>query len=638
MKSILFVQPNFRQGPKEVNAYYLPYSVGTLWAYANEYEEVKRNYKFNGFIWKRDNIDNICVNASKNHVIAFSTYVWNKNYNFELAKKIKSINPDAVLIFGGPEIEIENKNIFLDYPFIDIVVKSEGESTFKDLLINLDNDIIKIKGLLINDNGNVIDTGQPVRLNELDVLPSPYLTGVFDDLIEENFDVEWNATLETNRGCPYACTFCDWGSLTYSKVKKFDLERVYAELEWIGKNKCGFVSVTDANFGIFLERDNLIADKLLEVQDTYGYPYTFSVTWAKNQKDGVIDIVKKLTDSPKFNQGLTVSVQSMDFGVLENIKRKNLEQHKIEEILDICEKKDIPTYTEIILGLPGETLESWKNNFWKLFNAGAHTGLNIFQAQLLENAEMNLLQTKEYDIKYSTVYDYMSGSYDEDPIKEGVKIVTSTNTITFSEMLEAQIFSWYLNTFHVNGITNYISRFLNEYYNISYQQFYEKLLSYIIEDAWFFKEKTETENYYRMWMTEGKITHPKISNVEIHGWNIIYRTVLNMQNENQVEKMYQVIERFLDNTIKDKDIINDLINLQKAYFINYNKIETYPKQITLKNDILGYLENGNLDSEKTYIFDFVEDKNMKKERFLENIYFRRRRNFGKALIKKCHRT
>jgi len=635
MKSILFVQPNFRQGPKEVNAYYLPYSVGTLWAYANEYEEVKRNYKFNGFIWKRDNIDNICVNASKNHIIAFSTYVWNKNYNFELAKKIESINPDAVLIFGGPEIEIENKNIFLDYPFIDIVVKSEGESTFKDLLINLDNDITKIKGLLINDNGNVIDTGQPVRLNELDILPSPYLTGVFDNLIEQNPDVEWNATLETNRGCPYACTFCDWGSLTYSKVKKFNLERVYQELEWIGKNKCGFVSVTDANFGIFLERDNLIADKLLEVQDTYGYPYTFSVTWAKNQKDGVIDIVKKLTDSPKFNQGLTVSVQSMDIGVLENIKRKNLDQHKIEEIFKICEERSIPTYTEVILGLPSETLESWKNNFWELFRAGAHTGLNIFQAQLLENAEMNLAQTKSFNMSSVVAYDYMSGSYDEDPVKEGVKIVTATNTMPFDDMLSAQIFSWYVNTFHVNGLTNFISRFLNGYHT-TYKSFYEGLFQFLLKDEWFCKQLDETRRYYKKWMTEGKIDHPKIANVEIHGWNIIHRTILTLHAENKVNYVYSLIEEYLTTLELDEQIIKDLLTLQRNYFIEYESINDYPKTISLNSDILEIIHSGNNKENATYLLDFPEDKSIKKEMFLENIYFRRRRNFGKASIRKIN--
>ena len=631
-KQIILVQPNFRQGPKELNAYYLPYSVGVLWAYALESKIIKDKYSLKEIIWKRDPIDYIIKKFKDADIVAFSTYVWNKNYNYKLAKRIKEQNPKCITIFGGPEIEIENTNLFNDYPFMDYVIKTEGEYVFQKLLEDFNNSY-NIKGLLINQNGKLVNTGNPQRIDNLDTIPSPYLTGVFTKLIEQNHDVEWNATLETNRGCPYACTFCDWGSLTYSKVKKFNLKRVFEELEWIAKNKCGFVSVTDANFGIFLERDKLIADRLLEVQEQYGYPYTFSVTWAKNQKDGVIDIVKKLTDSTKFNQGLTVSVQSMDLKVLENIKRKNLNQHKIEEIFKICETRGIPTYTEVILGLPGETLESWKNNFWELFRAGAHTGLNIFQAQLLENAEMTLAQTSAFNMSYQTVYDYMSGSYDEDPIKEGVKVVTSTSTLSFEEMLDAQVFSWYLNTFHVNGLTNYISRYLDKFNIALYNTYYEGLYEYLKKDNWFANQIKETRFYYNKWMTEGKINHPKIGNVEIHGWNLIHRTILTIHDEKMTDHLYQRVYDYSIDFFDNYLVFSNLFKLQRTYFIDYDKIKHYPMEVKLDYDFLG----DNFENETLYSFNFPEDKNMTKETFLENIYFRRRRNFGKASVCKVLR-
>jgi putative methyltransferase len=110
------------------------------------------------------------------------------------------------------------------------------------------------------------------------------------------------------------CTFCDWGSLTYNKVKKFELERVFAELEWMAQHNFDWISITDANFGMYPERDGMIADKIIECQEKYGSPRTFSVAWAKNQKKEVIDIVKKLLDARGFNQGLTLSVQSLGLG------------------------------------------------------------------------------------------------------------------------------------------------------------------------------------------------------------------------------------------------------------------------------------------------------------------------------------
>lgn len=635
-KKISLVQPNFQQGPKEFNAHYLPYSVGVLWAYVSQFEEITNYYGLDKIVWKRTSILPTAKSLADNDVIAFSTYVWNKNYNYALAQEIKKINPNVIFVFGGPEIAITKKDIFQRFPFMDIVVKSEGEITFKNLLIALKNSVPldNIPGLLFNRGGVVVETQDAGRISTLDEIPSPYLAGVFDQLMSETADVEWNATLETNRGCPYACTFCDWGSLTYNKVKKFNLERVFADLEWIGKNKCGFVSITDANFGMFVERDNMIADKLLEVQEKYGYPYTFSVAWAKNQKKEVVDIVKKLIQSPKFNQGLTVSVQSMDLDVLENIKRKNLDQHKIEDIFQLCDKNNIPVYTEIILGLPGETVATWKEGFWKLFRAGNHVGITILHAQMLENAEMNLLQKRLYKIESRPVYDYMSGSYNFDELKESVDVVISTKDMTTEEMLEAHAFSWFVNTFHINGLTTYISRFLFKQKNIDYKDFYENLYEFLKNDPWFREERDQIKKYYRNWMLNGSISHPDISNIEVHGWNLVHRTTLNIHAENKYDYVFDLVDQFVMQQFSFAEI-TQLLDFQREFVIDYYKIIEYPIIKNYNYDFLGYLlEDLELNTDTTYKFDFLESKDITIERFLENIYFSRRRNFGKAWVTK----
>lgn len=637
-KSISLIQPNFQQGPKEFNAHYLPYSVGILWSYAQTFPLIRDNFKLDKLIWLRENIGSTLESIKDSDVAAFSTYVWNKNYNYALAKKFKEKNPNSIVIFGGPEVPITNKYIFKKYPFIDIIIKGEGEITFKNLLEKLaENKPFKdIPGLLINENLESYDTGESQRISSLEDIPSPYLSGVFDNLIKEVKNVEWNATLETNRGCPYQCTFCDWGSLTYNKVKKFDLQRVFDELEWIGKNKCGFVSITDANFGMFIDRDNAIADKLLEVQAKYGYPYTFSVAWAKNQKAEVFDIVFKLIKSPKFNQGLTVSVQSMDLDVLENIKRRNLDQHKISDIFSLCDKNNVPVYTEVILGLPGETKKSWKEGFWKLFRAGNHIGITILQAQMLENAEMNLSQKELYQIKSVPVYDYMSGSYNYDELQESVEVVISTKDMPFEDMLDSQVFSWYINTFHINGLTTYISRFLQKAHNVDYEEFYNKFYEFLQKDPWFIKEFTELRHYYRNWMTDGKINHPSISNIEVHGWNIVHRATLNIHAERKYDYVFNLISQFVKTTFNfDSNLLDQLIKFQTYFVIDYDKIYLYPIKFQFDYDFLGYIqEDKELNNPVIYKYDFFEDRKITIERFLENIYFSRRRNFGKAWITK----
>jgi putative methyltransferase len=635
---ISLVQPNFQQGPKEFNAHYLPYSVGVLWAYVNQFESIKSNYQLEDLIWRRDNIDETVSKLSKCDIVGFSTYVWNKNYNYALARRLKEINPDCLIFFGGPEMPITKKDIFKKLSFIDVVIKSEGEVILRQLLDAISNNMPwdDIKGLLINRDSVAVDTGDGERISSLEDMPSPYLTGVFDKIMLETQGVEWNATIETNRGCPYACTFCDWGSLTYNKVKKFNLERVFAELEWIGANGCGFVTITDANFGMFVERDNAIADKLIEVQEKYGCPNSFSMSWAKDQKPEVFDIVFKLIKNPKFNQGLTVSVQSMDLDVLENIKRKNLAQHKIENIFALCDKNNVPVYTEIILGLPGETKDTWKEGFYKIYRAGNHTGINILHAQLLENAEMNLLQQRLYEITSVPVYDYMSGSYNYNELQECVEVVTGTKDMPTEEMLDSQAFSWFMQTFHINGLTTYISRFLHKNAGIDYSVFYDKLWDYLQDDPWFIKERDELRHYYRNWMTDGKINHPNISNIEVHGWNIIHRTTLNMHLDRKYNYVFDLIEKFVTSEFSlNKNCLTQLLQFQRNYVINYDNIEQFPYTVQFDYDFLGYiLDDTLLENTVKYKFEFHESKDISLDRFLENIYFGRKRNFGKSLITK----
>jgi radical SAM superfamily enzyme YgiQ (UPF0313 family) len=632
LKSIVsFVNPNFQIGPKHLNAHYLPYASGLLWSYCLTSPYVKENYALGEFIWQRDSIDVAVQKLKNSDVIGFSHYIWNKNYCYTLARELKKTNPDCKIIFGGPETPITQSQLFQKHPYIDIVVKNEGEKCFRAILEN--NDYSTIPGLLLNDNTKTVDTGPNVRIDELDCIPSPYLTGVFDDLISKNKAITWNVILETTRGCPYSCTFCDWGSLTYSKIKKFNLDRIFSELEWFGKNGFDHVIFADANFGI-LERDFLIADKLIEVQKKYSNPKTYSVSWAKNQKREVVSIVKKLIEHGGNNIGLNLSLQTLDAQVLKNIKRDNLAINHVHEVFNLCEKNDIPLYTELILGLPGETLESWKQNFYKLFEAGNHTGISVYQCELLENAEMNLLQKKLYKIDQVVVYDYMEGSNNEDELKESITLVKSTSSLNNEQMLDAQVWSWFITTFHINGISNWISRFLNKHKQISYNTFYEKLFDDLSKSNWLDKERSNIRDYYKIWMKDGAINYRTPSGIHIHGWNLIHSTLINLQYDDQLDNLYEFLYKFVLDFGLDKTIADELIEFQKNYVIKYQDIKIYPKIVKNHYDFFGYLKDGtSLTNPAAYSFEYTENKELTFQQYCENLFFSRRKNFGKARIK-----
>jgi len=626
MKTIGFVQVNFPQGPRELNAHFLPYSAGIVLASALAQNT---DWQLSEIIWRRDPIEPTAQRLSTNHIVGFSVYVWNREYSYQLAKRIKQLNPDCLIVVGGPEPAIADPDLFQRYPWMDVAVKLEGELTLTKLLQHHGQDLTQIAGLIVNQQGQAVDTGDSERITDLDSLPSPYLTGLFDQLIRDYPDVTWNGTLETNRGCPYQCTFCDWGSLTYNKVKKFDLERVFAELEWMGQH-CGFVTITDANFGMFVERDNAVITKLIEVQRQWGRIKNFSMTWAKNQKNEVVEIVKRLvSESPTASSGLTVSVQSMDENVLDIIKRRNLDQHKINEIFTLCDRYSIPVYTELILGLPGETEASWRENFWQLFRAGNHTGVVVLHAQLLENAEMNLSQRKFYRLDAVPIYDYMSGTYDNGEVIESVEVVVGTRDIPRQRMLDIMTWNAFIQTFHINGLSSFAARFM-ERQGMDYSEFYDRLWTEIQQDPWWQLKLQETKDFYQEWITQGRID-TWVGGIPVPGWNLHNRLTLIVHSEGYIDQTYALLRKFLKPLIPQ--YADQLVDFQRASMMEHHRLATMPERHTFDWDFWGYLvEQGELNQSATYEFWTQEDPAMSPSMFLENFWFGRKRNFGKAKI------
>ena len=628
MKQIIsFVQVNSQQGPHELNAYYLPYTAGVVLAYALEHNP---DWQLGELVWRRDPIEETAQRLKSSNVIGFSTYVWNHQYNYALARRVKELNSRCLIITGGPEVAITDPNLFAKNPWMDAAVKMEGEFVFSALLKAYGNNLLTIPGLVVNNNGQAVDTGDTDRISDLNQLPSPYLTGLFDNLLADYPGITWNATLETNRGCPYQCTFCDWGSLTYNKVKKFDIDRVFKELEWVGEH-CGFVTITDANFGMFVERDNAIVSKLIDVQLRWNRLTSFSITWAKNQKNEVVDIVRRLVkESPTASQGLTVSVQSMDEGVLDIIKRRNLHQHKIQEIFTLCDRYNIPVHTEIILGLPGDTEASWKENFWRLFRAGNHTGISILHAQLLENAEMNISQRKFYKLDAVNIYDYMSGSYSNGEIEESMEVVVSTRDIPRDKMLDLMVWNSFIQTFHINGLTTYIARYFAKQ-GVDYQIFYTGLWEYLQQDTWWQAQFAGTRTRYQEWIANGRVDI-QVGDIEVPGWNLHNQTTLVLHNEDRIDQTYELIQQFIQ--IQFDDVcVDQLVAFQKATVVYHGSLAHLPLYQSFDWDFWGYLvHNTELNRAAQYKFDTAEDKAMSLRMFLENFYFGRKRNFGKAQI------
>lgn len=449
---------------------FLPYSAGCLWAYA-EYKETVSREQLGGILFIKKPIDDVMRDIDNPSVFGFSHYIWNENYNDTLAKRIKEQYPDCLIIYGGPQVPDKMSEWYDEHYYVDVCVHQEGEIAYNDILSG--KQFSDIGGLSYQDNGEWKRTTPSKRIQNLDEIPSPYLMGLFDNLNTEGYIL--NLIMETDRGCPYKCTFCDWGGINFSKVKRLGLERVFEEIEWVGKNNIEMINCANANFGIFKERDNMIADKLIETHKKYGYPKAFDTSWAKNSNDDVLEIASKLKDAGLLRK-FGISMQSLDQQTLKNIKRSNLKINDFSSVIQKAEERGINVMVELIVGLPGETYESWTSNYCYLMQF-ENTSIENYPCSLLNNSEINSPEAiEEFDIKYKVV-DF--GSIASHHVSESAKQITGTYSMPEDIVKKVWEWTWCARLGHTVGITNVIVGEMRKEHNISIEDFYKKWYNYI---------------------------------------------------------------------------------------------------------------------------------------------------------------
>lgn len=474
MKNVYFVQANMTYG----KAVYLPYATGCLASYAWSFKEIKSEYKIAEFIYKREPVDQVLERVLNPEVVAFSCYTWTFEYNKVLAKKIKERFPECTIIFGGHNVSPES-DILSELDFVDILIFGEGEKPFKEILDSLSGrtELSRIKNISFKYEGKIISTEREY-LNIVDQYKSPYTEGYFDEIIAQNAEVEFCAVIETNRGCPYQCAYCDW--CYTADLRVFPLDKVKKEISWCSENKIEYIFCADGNFGI-LERDFEIAEFVAEVKSKNGYPHIFNVCFAKNSNDTVWRISKLFYDN-KLNKAATLAYQSVSKNVLEKINRKNFSMDAFASIVSKYHNNHIPTYTEMILGLPGETYDSFCEGLCKLMNAGQQSALTVYYCQVYCNSLMGSRSYKEkYGIKTARVpLNYLHSSIPvKDDIIEYTDLVVETNDMSFADMVKSILFCTCLQCFHHIGLLKYFALYLNYESKVSYRSFYDSLLSYI---------------------------------------------------------------------------------------------------------------------------------------------------------------
>lgn len=242
-RRVLLIQVNNLFG----RSAFLPYSVGCLQAYAQAQPDLEAAYRFLPLVFLREHPQTLIAATPTPDVIGFSNYIWNAEYNLATAAEMRAAWPEALIVFGGPQVPERDADDFLRrHPFIDLLVHHEGELAFAEILRERLKDTPKygrIPGLTFQGRLDsvprpadaVLSGGPARRIADLSELPSPYLTGVFSGFPWIDYDL--HASQETHRGCPFECRFCDWGGMIFAKVGAFPSDRVLAEYDWFADQR-----------------------------------------------------------------------------------------------------------------------------------------------------------------------------------------------------------------------------------------------------------------------------------------------------------------------------------------------------------------------------------------------------------------
>ncbi len=394
-------------------------------------------------------------------IVCFSTYIWNTEISRAFALRIKERYTSCVTVFGGPNFpldQVEQEALLRDHPEIDFYVYREGETAFFTLYQALkqhefDADTLRnhgtaLPGCYYIHNGTLIDGGSPHRIESLDDIPSPYLTGLCDHFLENGY----TPIIQTTRGCPFHCSFCQEGNEYFNPIRRYSVERVVQELWYLARRSVvKTLQVADSNFGMF-DEDIEIARAISIIQQSLNWPAYFVGIGAKNNKKRALEAAALIKGAM-----LSAAIQSSDPNVLRNVRRQNVSLSEMIQMVIEQEFSETHSFSEIILGLPGDTRQAHIHSMCELIDAGIHV-VRSHQLIMLPGSEIS---SPEYRKQFGLQTRFRVMHNTAEPVTlfgktftapEIDEICVASSTLVFQDYLECRLFDLTVEIFYNNGL------------------------------------------------------------------------------------------------------------------------------------------------------------------------------------------
>jgi len=365
-----------------LNSRYTHSSIGLRYLYANlkELREDTSILEFSINDAIQSVAENILMNAPD--IVGIGVYIWNASEVRNLIHIIKKVSPKTKIILGGPEVTYEPFRVNFDSA--DFIIQGEGDTAFYNLCKNimhstfLENKIIKMTS--------------PV-LKEIE-LPYQYYT---DEDIKNRY-----IYVELSRGCPFECEFCL--SSMDEKVRAFNLDKVLEEFEILWQRGARNFKFVDRTFNLNMRTANRILDFFLEKKEQYFAHFEVIPDHFPTS------LREKISKFPHGALQLEIGIQTLNPEIAKNISRQLL-LDKIEENISYLENEtEAHIHLDLIVGLPGESLESFGKNLDELVRLSS-CEIQIGILKKLSGTHIGR-HDKEFEMVYSDIppYDILKNS------------------------------------------------------------------------------------------------------------------------------------------------------------------------------------------------------------------------------------
>lgn len=393
-------------------------------------------------------------------VVLCSNYVWSTDPNLAFAAEALACNPEVVAVHGGPstpKYEEDLRRFLVGRSGAHAAVQGEGEITFAAVLEALAGAwalpveqrlsvLDGVEGVRYVDpaTGRLVMNPDRERHAELADFPSPFGSGELADVDDEVLHSERVLLpVETNRGCPYGCSFCDWGSATMSRIRKFPIERVREDLAWLADHRIDSWIMADANFGI-LPRDPEIAEEVARLKAASSYPSLVGIAAPKTLTDRFVEILDTILGAG-ITMRTSLALQTRDDETLAAIERRNIKTETYDALAVKLRQRGLPVTSDIMVGLPGATIASLKADLQ--WHVDHQVRPFFYPTALLPNAPMN-------DPEYRTRFQIRSTS------GSAVAHVVATSSYSPEERRTMDRITYAFQCFEVHGILRHVLRVL----------------------------------------------------------------------------------------------------------------------------------------------------------------------------------